>query len=82
MKLEVTTDIAELFVGVLSDRPEKLAYMDRVGVNYSSVRTRTFDMDGSGMPDSVIGLDLLDVLVITDYDTKDLSASQVSAVWE
>lgn len=82
MKLEVTTDIAELFVGVLSDRPEKLAYMDRVGVNYSSVRTRTFDMDASGMPDSVIGLDLLDVLVITDYDTKDLSVSQISAIWE
>ena len=82
LKLNVTPDIAELFVGVLSDEPDKLAYMDGVGVNYSSVRTRTFDMDGSRMPDDVIGLDLLDVLVITDYDTGKLSPDQVSAIWE
>lgn len=82
LKLNVTPDIAELFVGVLSDDPDKLTYMDGVGVNYSSVRIRTFDMDGSKMPDDVIGLDLLDVLVITDYDTGKLSPDQVSAIWE
>lgn len=82
LKLNVTPDIAELFVGVLSDEPGKLAYLDGVGVNYSSVRTRTFDMDGARMPEDVIGLDLLDVLVITDYDTGKLSSAQVSAIWE
>lgn len=82
LKLNVTPDIAELFVGVLSDEPDKLAYMNGVGVNYSSVRIRTFEMDGSKMPNDVIGLDLLDVLVITDYDTGKLSPDQVSAIWE
>ena len=82
LKMNVSADIAELFVGVLSDEPETLSYMEGVGVNYSSVRIKTFEMDGAKMPDNVIGLDLLDVLVITDYDTKRLSADQVSAIWE
>ncbi|WP_312444917.1 hypothetical protein [Lacrimispora sp.] len=82
LKMNVTSDIAELFVGVLSDEPETMSYMDGVGVNYSSVKIKTFEMDTEKMPDKVIGLDLLDVLVITDYDTKRLSTDQVSAIWE
>ncbi|WP_077609887.1 hypothetical protein [Clostridium sp. Marseille-P2415] len=82
LKMNVTADIAEMFVGILSDEPDKLTYMDGVGVNYSSVRIKTFEMDTEKMPDNVIGLDLLDVLVITDYDTKKLSSDQVSAIWE
>ncbi|WP_312427718.1 hypothetical protein [Lacrimispora sp.] len=82
LKMNVTADIAELFVGILSDEPDTLSYMDGVGVNYSSVRIKTFEMDTEKMPDNVIGLDLLDVLVITDYDTKRLSTDQVSAIWE
>lgn len=82
LKMNATADTAELFVGVLSDEPEKLSYMDGVGVNYSSVKIKTFEMDTKKMPDNVVGLDLLDVLVITDYDTKRLSSDQVSAIWE
>lgn len=82
LKMNVTADIAELFVGVLSDEPDTLSYMEGVGVNYSSVRIKTFEMETEKMPDNVIGLDLLDVLVITDYDTKRLSTDQVSAIWE
>lgn len=82
IKMNVSADIAELFVGVLSDEPDKLTYMNGVGVNYSSVRIKTFEMETEKMPDNVIGLDLLDVLVITDYDTSRLSQEQVSAVWE
>lgn len=82
LKMNVTADTAELFVGILSDEPQKLSYMDGVGVNYSSVRIKTFNMETEQMPDHVIGLDLLDVLVITDYDTRRLTEDQMSAVWE
>ncbi len=34
------------------------------------------------MPDKAVGMDLLDVLLITDYDTRKLSDSQTDAVWE
>ncbi|WP_367567589.1 hypothetical protein [Lacrimispora sp.] len=82
LKMNVSLDTAELFVGVLSDNPQELDYMEGVGVNYSSVRIKTFEMDTEKMPDNAIGLDLLDVLVITDYDTRNLTGDQVSSVWE
>ncbi len=82
LKTNTTPETAELLVGILSDNPEKLSYLDGVGVNYSSVRIKTFNMKTEKMPDHVIGLDILDVLVISDYDTKLLSKEQMSAIWE
>lgn len=82
LKMNAPSDIAELFVGILSDKPDELSYMEGVGVNYSSVRIKTFDLDTEKIPDTVVGLDLLDVLVITDYDTRQLSQDQISAIWE
>lgn len=82
LKMNVSLEVAELFVGVLSDEPDKLSYMNGVGVNYSSVRIKTFPLKTADMPGNIIGLDLLDVLLITDYDTKMLSEDQVSAIWE
>lgn len=82
LKMNVPTDVAELYVGVLSDEPDKLSYMEGVGVNYSAVRIRTFQLQTEQLPDHVIGLDLLDVLVITDYDTRKLSKDQIQAIME
>lgn len=82
LKLNVSMEVAELFVGLLSDSPDSLNYLNGVGVNYSSVRTKTFHLTADTMPDKAIGLDLLDILLVTDYDTKNLSESQISAIWE
>ena len=82
LKMNVPTDVAELYVGVLSDEPDKLSYMEGVGVNYSAVRIRTFHLKTEQLPDHVIGLDLLDVLLITDYDTRRLSKDQIQAIME
>lgn len=81
LKMNITPETAELFVGILSDNPQKLSYMEGVGVNYSAVRIKTFNMKTEKMPNHVMGLDVLDVLVITDYDTRQLSKEQTSAVW-
>lgn len=82
LKINVSQDAAELLVGILSDSPDRLGYLDGVGVDYSTVRTKTFHMSADTMPEKAIGLDLLDVLLITDYDTGNLTDSQVNAVWE
>lgn len=82
LKVDVSVEVAELFVGILSDTPEKLAYLNGVGVNYSLVRTKTFTMAPDEMPEDVNGLDLLDVLLITNYNTKNLSEGQVGAIEE
>ena len=82
LRINVSREVAELYVGILSDSPDSLNYLNGVGVNYSSVRTKTFNLTADTMPDKAVGMDLLDVLLITDYDTRKLSDSQTDAVWE
>ena len=47
---------------MVSDEPEKLSYLDQVGVNYSMLRTKTIDLAVYDLPDTELGLDQLDVL--------------------
>lgn len=82
LKLNLNLDTAELFIGVLSDTPAKLLYMNGVGINYSTLRTRLIEMSASTLPADQLGLDQLDVLLITNYDTGRLSGQQTEALWE
>ena len=69
-------------MGVLSDHPERLSYMDHMGINYSTLRTRLIELDQDTMPESRQELDQLDVLLINDFDTGSLDSRQLEAVWE
>ena len=82
LKLNLNLETAELFIGVLSDNPGKLLYLNGVGVNYSTLRTRTIEMTAASLPVTELALDQLDVLLITDFDTGRLSGQQTEAVWE
>lgn len=82
LKLNLNMETAELFIGVLSDNPGKLLYLNGVGVNYSTLRTRSIEMTAASFPVTEMALDQLDVLLITDFDTGKLSGQQVEAVWE
>lgn len=82
LKLNLNLDTAELFIGVLSDNPSKLLYLNNVGINYSTLRTRSIEMTAATLPSNELGLDQLDVLLISDFDTGRLSGQQIEAVWE
>ena len=82
VKLDLNLNTAELYIGVLSDRPERLSYLDNMGINYSTLRTRVIELDLDTLPETQRGLDQLDVLLINDFDTKRLSETQKEAVWE
>lgn len=82
LKLNLNMDTAELFIGILSDTPDRLLYFDNVGIHYSTLRTRTIEMSADTLPASEMELDQLDVLLINDFDTGELSRDQVNAVWE
>lgn len=82
LKLNLNMETAELFVGVLSDRPERLTYLNHAGINYGTLRTRTVELTASDLPTDELGLDQLDVLLITDYDSGKLSGQQAEAVWQ
>lgn len=82
LKLELNMDTAELFVGVLSDSIDKLSYLDHVGINFGSLRTRMIELSPETLPEEERGLDQLDVLLITDFDTGILTKEQITAIRE
>lgn len=76
VKLEFGTDTPELFVGILSDTPEKLSCWDGIGVDYSMMMTRTMTFTTENFPDNRMGLDMVDMLIISNYRIRDLSEDQ------
>lgn len=82
LKFNYSPDVAELIIGVLSDTPEGLRYLDGVGINYSLLRTKTTELSAATLPTDENGLDLMDVILITNYDTNQLSHDQTDAIME
>lgn len=82
VRLDVSTDLPELFVGVLSDTPDQLLYFNGVGINYSMLRSKTFTMETADFPEDEIGLDMLDILVVSNYNLRDLSEIQTRAIMD
>lgn len=84
LKLNFSLDVPELFVGILSDTPDVLnPGWNGVGVNHGMLKTRTVTFDTESFPDDRLGLDMIDVMLITDYRIRDLSEeqSQVLIQW-
>lgn len=82
VKLNFSLDVPELFVGVLSDTPEPLSVWDGIGVDYGMLRTRTVEFSTETFPENVIGLDMIDVLLISNFRIRDLSETQSQALVE
>lgn len=80
--LNVSWDVPELFIGILSDQPERLQYLDNVGISYSTLRTRTFTLEEEQFPEEEAGLNLLDVLVVNAYKLRNLSEEQTAAIMD
>ncbi len=81
LKLSISRDVSECFVGVFSDEPESLAYLDGVGMHYGSVKTTMISLDQGNAPEDVLGYDQLDLVVISDYDLNQLSQVQQDALY-
>ena len=82
VKLNVSRDVPEMFIGILSDDPWALQYFDGIGVHYSTLRTRVFELEETAFPEEEIGLSLLDVLVVNNYKLRNLSEKQTAAIMD
>ena len=82
LKLDVEEGTAQLFIGVLSDSMDRLGYLNNVGISYSTLRTRMIELTPELIPTDGLGLDQLDVLLISNFDTARLSGAQVEAIWD
>lgn len=82
LKFNISLDVAELMIGILSDTPDQLQYLDGVGINYSLLKTKTTAMTAETFPADETGLDLMDVILISNYDTNRLNHDQTDAILE
>lgn len=80
VKLNVGSDITDSFMGVFSDRPERLEYMDQAGLHYGSIRISQVYLDNETAPDDPKGYDQLDLILVSDYDLNRLSDKQHMAL--
>lgn len=82
LKMDTNKENAELFVGVLSEEQDHLTYFDNVGIYYSVLKTRHIPMNTENFPDNLLEMDLLDVLLVTDFDVNTLSPVQQETLME
>lgn len=82
LRLNISLDVPELFIGILSDNPERLQYLNGAGINYSALRTRTFALAEEDFPEEEIGLNLLDVIIVNGFRLRKLSEKQTAAVMD
>lgn len=80
VKLNLSDDVTDSFMGVFCDDPEALSYLDNVGIHYGSLRTRQVMLDSALAPEDALGYEQLDLIVISGYDMDRLSPRQREAV--
>lgn len=80
VKLNISIDVADSFIGVFSDEPDRLFYLDGAGVRYGGIRTRTVQLSEAVAPENPLGYDQLDLIAVSDYDFGKLSDSQIRAI--
>ncbi len=80
MNFEVSREMGRLLVGILSERAEKLSYFHDVSLDYGMVQSETIVLDEETLPADAKGLELLDLFVISHYETDRLSDAQIQAI--
>lgn len=84
LKMNFSLDVPELFVGILSDTPDILmTSWNGIGVDYGMLRTKTIAFNQDNFPHEKLGLDMIDVMLISNFRIRDLSEeqSQVLIQW-
>ena len=80
LKLGSEEDVAESYIGILTDTPEALSYLDGAGIRYGTLRTRAVFLDAEQAPDDWLGYDPLDLVIVSGFDLDSLSDVQYEAL--
>ncbi|MBO5229051.1 MAG: hypothetical protein J6B39_08675 [Lachnospiraceae bacterium] len=84
-KDDIKTNVLKILntvnIGVLSDDYTALSYMaDQALINYSDIRTRIYELSVETLPEDYKALDMLDVILVSNFSTDKLTEAQVSAI--
>lgn len=78
--LDVAGSDAELIIGIISDHPDALSYLNDMAVNNGLLRTRSVVLPTDALPDSENELDQLDVLLISDFDLSRIRENEAEVI--
>ncbi len=80
LKLSPDENISETYIGVFTQNPEQLEYLDSAGIRYGTLRTRAVYLDAGKAPKDRLGYDLFDLVVVSGFDLNTLSEEQYAAL--
>ena len=79
-QIDISSDGAELLIGILSDTAGRLDYFNGVSVAQTALRAKTTELDPETLPKSALELEQLDVIVISNFDTDRINEAQLDAI--
>ncbi len=81
VKMSVLKSLSTVNIGILSDDFSALSYMaDREFMTYSKIKTKIYELSQDKLPEDYNALDMLDVIVISNYSTDKLTEGQLEAI--
>lgn len=81
VKCNVLYSLTDVNIGVLSDDFTALSYMSGQPLfSYSGLATKIYELDENTMLEEWMALQMLDVVVVTNFSTDKLSEAQISAL--
>ena len=80
--MNVSKEVPELFIGALCDTPEALQYLDGVGGKLQRLKNKAASYGDRKLSKYYKGLDMLDVLIVTNYRLRDLTEQQTKAIMD
>ncbi len=76
IRMDFSLEAPELFIGILSDKPDRLTAWNDLNIDYNMMKTRVVNFSADTFPEDEMGLDVMDVILITDFRIRDLSSDQ------
>ena len=74
-------DEDDLVMGLLADDTNRISYLSDIDLRINrSYQTKTVRMEASNIDEKVKNLDLLDMIVVNDYNTSSLLPEQIKAI--
>jgi len=80
--VNIQSSSPELLIGLLSDNPEELGYFRGISVAGTAMRTRTVELDPAGLPEAPENLSQVDMIVISDLDSRRLPDAGIRVIRE
>jgi len=79
-KVKSSFEAGQFFIGILTDNYEGIAYFNNYRLNSGGMITKAFSFEAEDIPETALEMDLLDLIIINDFDTSILSERQINAI--